>query len=311
MELKTLSEYAYYQGNGDFYYISSLNVIVDSNKNIIYDSNISLTTNTDFLNFVKRGIHSIDLNKYDCTYENVIYIQHWFMTYGHFMDELFNLYNFHSLFSNANYNVLINYKKPNHIEYSFDNYKKLSDLLFEPNKCINALENNNITKLSNLILIKHHLNSPMFHIFPKVAINKILSRISNDNINFNKNIFITRGKAGHLPRNLDNQSEIEQYFLSINYNVINPEIMDIELFINTIKNAENIYITWGGAMTNLCYVNPNSNIYLLQSLSYRNENLFSIFKFLRNYTNLYLIKCNDDNTINLNFENKIKIHHDP
>lgn len=78
-----------------------------------------------------------------------------------------------------------------------------------------------------------------------MAINKILSKIENKNINFNKNVFLTRGKAGHLPRNLSNQTEIEEYFLRINYAVINPENMDIGLFINTIKDVENIYITRG------------------------------------------------------------------
>ena len=114
-------------------------------------------------------------------------------------------------------------------------------------------------------------------------------------------------EALHLPRNLNNQEELEQYFESKTYCVINPEIMNIELFINHIKNVENIYITWGGSMVNLCYVKPNTNIYLLQSLSYKQEDIFSIFKFLRNYTNLYVIKCNNDNNIIIDY-NKIDIN---
>lgn len=61
----------------------------------------------------------------------------------------------------------MSYKKPKIILYPFDNYKKLSNLLFEPNKFINHVSND-ITKISNLILIKHTLESPMFHIFPKI-----------------------------------------------------------------------------------------------------------------------------------------------
>jgi capsular polysaccharide biosynthesis protein len=144
--------------------------------------------------------------------------------------------------------------------------------------------------------------------FPQNIVNKILQKMSDNNkVNYNKNIFITRGKALHLPRNLNNQEEIETYFKSLNYDVINPEIIDLKLFINSIKNAENIYITWGGAMVNLCYVNPNTNIYLLQSKSYMNENIFMIFKFLKNYKNLHLIKCDDNNNIDMKNANIIKI----
>ena len=202
--------------------------------------------------------------------------------------------------NNQKFTAMMNYKKTNHVGYTFDNYDKLSNMLFESNTFINIPETN-IIKINHLILIKHPMTSPMFHIFPKLSIDKILSKLEYTDTEFNKNVFITRGKALHLPRNLDNQLEIEEHFLNINYNVINPENLDIELFIQQIKNAENIYITWGGAMVNLCYVKPNVNIYILQSVSYRQENIFDIFKFLKSYNNLYLIKCNDNNKIDIPF----------
>jgi hypothetical protein len=305
---KYLDNYEYFESDKEYYYISPIKIIIDNKKNILMNSNISLRQK-EYLEMSTKYLNNIDLTTSNCdSYHNVIFIQNWFDTYGHFKDELFNLYNFYKLFNNKEFTVFMNYKKTPHIGYSFENYNKLSNLLFESKNFINVAElnNNNIIKINHLILINHDLNSPMFHMFPST--NKILSKINHCDNNVNKNIFITRGKALHLPRNLDNQEELEQYFLTINYSIINPEIIDIELFINQIKNAENIYITWGGAMVNLCYVNPNANIYLLQSLSYKHEDLFHIFKFLRNYKNLYLIKCNDDNKIDINFENKIKLN---
>lgn len=300
---KTLGDYTYFENDGEYYYISDIKVIIDNNKKILLDSNISLTTNSKYLEMVKKYVNNLDLKntKYS-SYENVICILNWFETYGHFTDELFNLYNFYKLFDNNNFKVLMNYKKPNHIGYSFDNYDKIKNLLFYSDEFINPSKlNNNIIKINHLILIKHNLYSPMFHMFPKNVVNKILNKINNNisDINYNKNVFITRGKAIHMSRNLDNQEELEQHFLSINYNVINPEILDIEVFIKNIQNSVNIFITWGGAMVNLCYVNSNTNIYLLQSLSYKHEDIFSIFKFLKGYKNLYLIKCDDDNKIDI------------
>jgi hypothetical protein len=297
---KILDKYIYFESDKEFYYHKSLNIIFDNDKNVLPFSNNCTIFNVHLKNF-KNSIKNIDITKIISTYNNIICIQHWYNTYGHFKDELYNLYNFYTLFNNNTYNVLMNYVKPSFIGYKFDNYDKLTNLLFESHNFINiANTNDNIIKIKNLILINHHIISPMFHMFPEIPKNKILSKIEYSN-NFNKNIFITRGKALHLKRNLDNQQELEEYFSNMNYNVINPEIIDIELFIQQIKDAENVYITWGGAMVNLCYVNPNANIYLLQSLSYKKESIFFIFKFLKTYNNLYLIKCNDNNKIEIPF----------
>ncbi len=311
---KKIDKYEYFESSIDneYYFISNCVVLIDKNKNIISESNINHSPlNNKIYDSLKKYVDSINLDNIEYNYiENVIYIQHWFSTYGHFKDEIFNLCNFYHLLNNPNYKILMSYEKSPNINYSVDNYDLIKDFLFEPNILFNTTQlKHKITKIKKLILIKHNLTSDMFHMFPKYSINKVLSKIDNKNTNNNNNnIFVTRGKALHMPRNLDNQEEIEKYFLSIGYDVINPELMNILTFINNIKNANNIYITWGGAMVNLCYVNPKANIYLLQSLSYLDENIFTIFKFLRNYENLYLIKC-DNNKIDLKKAVPIKLNY--
>ena len=301
-QTKMLDKYEYFESGKDYYYSTQFNIIFDSEKNILINSNIQLSCNSKYLETSKNFINNIDLSINYETYNNIIFIQHWFITYGHFKDELFNLYNFYKLLNNKKYKVVMNYKPVSNMNYSVNNYDILSSLLFnEPDVFINVNKlNTPIIKINNLILIKHDLTSPMFHMFPSISKNKILSTIRD--INFNKNIFITRGKALHLPRNLDNQDELEQHFVNMNYSIINPELLDIKTFIQQIKNAENIYITWGGALVNLCYVNPNANIYILKSSSYMHEELFFIFKFLKTYKNLYEIKCNNINKIEIPFK---------
>lgn len=135
----------------------------------------------------------------------------------------------------------MNYTKQKIIGYSFDNYNKLEDILFSNDNFINVANFNcNIVKIKKLILIQHTIKSPMFHMLPKNVVNKIVDKINSDTY-YNKNVFITRGQALHMPRNLANQPDIELYFKNINYNVINPETVELGLFINSIKNAENIY----------------------------------------------------------------------
>ena len=313
LEYKTLDNYTYIEtgDNEYYYYYKPLQVFFNKQKKILCNSNINACeTNKKYLNDISNSINSLNLED-DSNFqeiENIIAIQRWFVTYGHFKDEIFNLSNFYELFNNKKYKVFMNYAGVNHMNYSTDNYDKLKNILFNDQNFINAANFNcNVIKIKKLILISHNINSPMFHMFPQNVTNKICSKINNIDVNFNKNVFITRGQALHLPRNLANQSEIEEYFKNINYNVINPEITELELFINSIKNAENIYVTWGGAMVNLCYVNKKSNIFLLQSLSYIKENIFQIFKFLKNYDNLYIIRCDDDNKINMHNCVKTKI----
>jgi capsular polysaccharide biosynthesis protein len=298
-QTKILDKYEYFESDKEFYYNSYLNIIFDKDKNMVMNSNINFMS-PNFVESSKKSISNLDLSIDYPLYTNMIFIQHWHPTYGHFKDELFNLYNFYKLLNQNHFRVGMKYANFYNNNSSVDNYTRLSSLLFEPDTFIN-IHSLNTVKLKNIIVIKHTINCPMFHMFPQLSINKILTTIDNNN-NYNKNIFITRGKAGHLPRNLDNQQELEQHFLNINYNVINPELIDIKLFIQQIKNAETIYITWGGAMVNLCYVNPNATIYLLQSLSYNDEDIFFIFKFLKKYNNLYVIKCNNNNKIDLPFQ---------
>ena len=313
LEYKTLDNYTYIEtdDNEYYYYYKPLQVFLNKQKKILCNSNINACeTNKKYLNDISNSINSLNLDNDENfqEIENIIAIQRWFVTYGHFKDEIFNLCNFYELLNNKKYKVLMNYAGVNHMNYSTDNYDKLKNILFNDHNFINEANFNcNVIKIKKLILISHNMDSPMFHMFPQNVTNKICSKINNVGINFNKNVFITRGQALHLPRNLANQSEIEEYFKNINYNVINPEITELELFINSIKNAENIYVTWGGAMVNLCYVNKKSNIFLLQSLSYIKENIFHIFKFLKNYDNLYIIRCDDDNKINMHNCVKTKI----
>jgi capsular polysaccharide biosynthesis protein len=195
----------------------------------------------------------------------------------------------------------MNFKNEKHTNYSFENYDKLVNLLWDKDNFINAANlNSEIVQIDKLIFIKHNVASPMFHMFPQNIVNIVFNKINKTNIIYNKNVFITRGTALHLPRNLNNQIDIEHYFMGINYSVINPELLNIETFINAIKDATNVYITWGGAMVNLCYVNPNSNIYILKSQSYMNEDIFTIFKFLKTYKNIHIIKCDNNNNIDMN-----------
>ena len=114
-----------------------------------------------------------------------------------------------------------------------------------------------------------------FHAFPRSVTNHILSNIPiNNEYSNNYNVFITRGPALQNSRNLDNQLEIDKYFNSYNnFKVINPENSTFNNFVNFIRFANVIIITWGSALVNMVYLKPNTNVIILKSKSYEHENI--------------------------------------
>ena len=234
---------------------------------------------------------------------NFISIQTWFTTYGHFLDESFNLYDFYSKIKNnkdINFKILQEY--PNDKEY-YKNYSTISKILFNNNH-INAynFKNNKIIKLKNLYLIKHSYDMPTFHRFPinvrnHILDNILISDIFSTNDSCNNCCFITRGIATHLPRNLDNQNEIESYFKNNSFSIINPEELSFCDFINNIRNKKLIIVTWGSALTNLIFSKPGTNIIILKSKSYEDENL-DLFRYIIANLNVVVI-THVDNKIDI------------
>jgi hypothetical protein len=308
-EYKSIDGYKYYESydNEYVYYIPGkihgIGVFVDKNRKILFNSKYFTFFPgllEEFLQNILPIVNDLDFDNNTYIDDNIIAITKWFDTYGHYTDEIFNLCNYYEKIKNIipnNYKILVDYAPSSIINYSMDNYQLLNSYLFE-NNITNA--NNCIFKLKKILLIEHVVASENFHTFPITAKNKILTKIRDLNLNY-KNIFITRGNALHMPRNLSNQTEIEKLLELYNYVVINPELMDIESFINSVRNADNVFITWGGALTNLIYLKHHANVYIMRSKSYSHESI-DLFKFLFDKTNYNLntniIDADSNNNIN-------------
>ena len=117
----------------------------------------------------------------------------------------------------------------------------------------------------------------------------------------NDKIFITRGLAKSNPRNLDNQSEIEDHLDSMGYTVINPENITLDEFINYIYNASKIVMTWGSAMVNMCYLKNNTNVIILKSRSYEHESIELFQKIIDNNKLNVNVILHADNKITIPF----------
>lgn len=323
-EFLTLDNYTYYKSspNSIIYFIKHQNLFITQEKKILFYSNFNLYSGNSIMNILKwlqntyPYIQKLDLTKYHqiTNIYPTISVMHWYLTYGHFKDEVYNLCDFYEKITkktNKNYNCLKIVPNPTHdhkMKYlKTGTYNELCELLFDPNVLFNPLEfeEHVVFKLNDVLLIDDCLNTNTFHMFPKNVKEKIIKKIDYHPI-YNEYVFISRGEAIHLPRNLTNQKEIETYFQTKNISVINPEIINLPTLINNISNVDNVIITWGGALVNLIYLKPNTNVYILKSKSYSNETLEFIFKFLKNYKlNINIINCDDKNEIDIKLLDKI------
>ena len=306
-----MDDYSYLQTqyNETIYGINTLgglnNILFDSDKKLIFNtrywynsSSIHLIQHlAHFFNNIFNTLDDKIKNSYDIG-DNIILIQSWFTTYGHFLDEVYNLHDFRiklQNFKNEEYKVLNSY--PNSKEDYFKNYDVIVSALFPNSEYINYNKYDNIVRMKNCFIIQHKCGTPTFHNFPANTTKYLLDNISFNPTDYNhKNIFITRGIATHLPRNLENQIEIENYFTNYdNFKVINPETMHFNEFVNNIRKVNLLVITWGGALTNLVFLPANANVIILKSKSYDNESIHLFNKIIkRNNLNVIIIESIDN-----------------
>lgn len=305
-QIYNLDNYSYIKTdeNEDIYCLTSSsggfsNIYFDSDKKLIFYTRWWYNDFNTFLNHMFHFLNNIsNIQLSDCCDigSNIITIQTWFATYGHFLDEVYNLYDFYNKIINID-NVEYKFLHWYPTEEYYKNYDIISDMLFKSNY-INSFKYSHVKllKMSNLKIIKHSITMDTFHAFPNNVTKYILNNI-NLNEKLNKNhVFITRGIASHLNRNLSNQKEIEAFFNNYsNFIVINPELITFNEFINNIKNTKIIVTTWGSSLTNLVFLQLNTTVIILKSESYKHESILLFDKIIKNNKlNVIIIESNDN-----------------
>jgi len=317
---KKLGVYNYFEtyDGEDVYYMNHTfgsEFFLDKDKKLLVHSNYQYEYFTSMgeeqtINYIKRILDYVNCIN-DSFFENAILINNevsavgkWFDTYGHFSDEVFSLCDFNNellLSENKEATPIINYQVIN----STKNYELLGNYLFDGKLINTSVYGWNIIKFKKLRLLPNFFSQYAFHSFPRFSRDKVLSKIyektKNHNDTNNNNIFITRGIAISNQRNLDNQCEIETYLKSNGYIVINPENILLDEFINYISNANNIIMTWGSAMVNMCYFKDNTNVTILKSRSYEAEPLNLFQKIITRYNLNVNVILHNDNKISIPF----------
>jgi hypothetical protein len=278
------------------FYDSYMNIWIDSDLKLLPFSNWWYRTNiSKFLAHIDHylnRIKMIDMNNCQIEESNFIAIQKWFNTYGHFLDEIICLKEYNTN-NNFLYKPFISFPLEEYevesVKCASLNYKIICKSLFD-NNYTNVFSAKKVVKVNGLTLLKHEYLEKTFHHFPLTISNEIVNKYCNSvydifNTDSNDILFLTRGIANHLPRNLENQTEIEEYLVQKNVKVVNPELIEFEIFIRLINSYKNIIITWGSAIVNLMFSSPNTKIKILKSKSYEDESI-DLFNKIINERNL-------------------------
>ena len=270
----------YIYSDGDYFYNNIINSWFDSDFKLLLFTNwwyktYSLTNFINHINLFLFLTQNVDLTTYTLLPSGYVTVQKWHITYGHFLDEIFCLYDFikkTSIIDNPFFSFQLEIENN---MYGTSNYKQVCKILFGDNY-YNSVET--LVKVQNLTLITHEYDENTFHWFPIEHSNFIINRIiRTPYLEKNNALFITRGNAAHLNRNLDNQTEIENYLKEQNVTIFNPEKENFDNLVKIIQEHTKIIITWGSALVNLIFCKPFSEIIILKSKSYQSEsiNLFN------------------------------------
>lgn len=318
--IKKAGNYQYRDLSGEklIYYNRAMSkagsLIVDEDMRLIPESNVMLGYPhllIDHLpNFMKLVSSAQPLGPVAPIDGPALAIQTWFVTYGHFHDEIFALADFlrETGFNHApivdyppSDNMLLNYR-------TSVNYERLQSLGLS-NKSYNLFEAGaRPVSLCGALVIKHLIDSPAFHLFPERIRDSIASLVQAYQPYIPSFSFISRETASHLPRNLANQDEVEALCDASSIPVVYPERLSFDRLVRQLEASTAIIITWGGALTNLVYLRKGAKVLILKSASYRHENLSLFEKIIgQRELNVEVLDTNDDDEIDLSvLDGKLK-----
>jgi hypothetical protein len=264
------------------YYLSHLNAFLDCIDNCL--DKIS----------TYRIENAIDVGK------NYVSIEKWFVSYGHFKDELYSLANFLSTSDEyKNYRPFFDFPSDDFLnteKFIFNpNYTRIKNLIFEDNYLNTYDCESTLVRLENLVLIENRFDSLCFHSFPAQISNKIKNKVLPIDIGFGpKRVFLTRSSSY---RDIHNKFEVERFFSENGFLVINPESISYDDLLYYLKDVNFIAMYYGSAMTNLVYAPAGANVYVLKAESYANENLNLWKKMIEEYKLNFLVINSIENKI--------------
>lgn len=254
-------------------------LLLDEQGLIVPNSNVMLgyphLLISHLQNFLEAAQCALQIQPIKAFEGNALAIQTWFITYGHYHDEVYALADFlreteFNLRPVVDYppsdNMLLNYK-------TSINYERIQSLILGPKGCNLFEAGMNPVSLDGGIVIDHLIDSPTFHLFSTDIRASVVSKSQVFQPSIPPYCFLSREQATHLPRNIANQKEVEDACKRLEIPVVYPEYLSFDRLVRQLNATKGIIITWGGSLTNLVYLKHGAKVVVLKSSSYRHENI--------------------------------------
>lgn len=309
-EIRRNGDYTYRDLEGEeLFYINRMisragPLVLDSEGRIVPESNVMLGYHHLLIEHIHgflQLLRSVPLEQATTAFNGPsIAIQSWFITYGHFHDEVYALADFlHTREGKAT--AILDYPPSDsmHLNYQTStNYERLQMLALGRSAC-NVFEAGSVpVKLAGLSLISHMIDAPTFHLFPEKIRETLVCRASGYQPHSPEAIFVSRQIAKHLPRNIANQDKLEDVCRFSGIPVCYPEQLSFDRLVRRLNAARVIIITWGGALTNLVYLAKGASVLILKSKSYSHETLELFNKIIQQRSlKINVIESNNENII--------------
>lgn len=320
-EIKQAGDYVYRDLTGEsLFYLSRMiskagPLILDCEGKIIPESNVMLGYHhllIDHLRNFSRLASAATLNQSTVAFGGPgLAVQSWFVTYGHFHDEVYALADFQRE-TEKEFTAILDYPPSDNMHLNYQtstNYERLQALAFGPRAC-NVFEAGPVpVKLEGCCVISHMIEAPTFHRFPERIRNLLVRRTAGYQPHNPEVMFISRQMAKHLPRNIANQDALEKACIDIGIPVCYPEQLSFDRLVRRLNSAGGVIITWGGALTNLVYLAKRARVLILKSESYRHESLELFNKIIQQRKlEIQVIDTNQENKIYMNeFAEQVKM----
>jgi len=262
----------------NLYYIPTTTVMDSVYNGMLFDDSRKIAPFSSFnalggldLAPLEEGLKSLvtmadsEANRID---QKVVLITSWPPSWGHLIDSICVLADFfyrHRL-NELGYKVMLSVPECPWAENVLETSRILLGSHF-----LNLREfedSKRLLSFQEVILIHHAPSKASFLSFPQNVVN-ILQNQWDDGIETNTlNVFLTRSTI-NVYRILENHGEVEHFFRDHGFLVIDPESHSNYALYNLLKNAGNIVITNGSALSSLIFFRLTSRIFCLNSAGYQ------------------------------------------
>ncbi|WP_144004657.1 glycosyltransferase 61 family protein [Asticcacaulis excentricus] len=309
--IQNIDAYRYSVSNDTLYYIGDHNrkhhaLFFDDQGKIEFNSRYYCTHLVNFLQLIDQALFLIEESNISSATnigENFVAIEKWFLSYGHFQDELFSINDFMqqmNLFGKAT--GFLDYPTDSHLDtenFKFNtNYQILDRAVFGESSLNAYTFGDGILKLRGLTLIENHITSPNFHRFPSSVSSKArLAALGSGESTGPEKVFITRSSSY---RDIGNKDEAEAFFADQGFLIVNPEDISIIELIRVLANVKYVGMYFGSAMTNMIYMPKGTKVHVIQAKSYLHEGLEIWQNILKEYNiDLNVHKASDENVVDI------------